>query len=349
MVTKTVHYRKYEPAEKSHSTSFQQLIAQSLVRKTGAGSVGTDSKSRTFDYPGDMEFKWLIHNIVQTQDSIFGSLCLYSPELWMAVLRRVESSGGEETLEEALNEIEIAERPPEEGEEFLRGISFWLVIKNHVFVIQHVSLQTKAYEQYFAQLFEAAGTIPAGHQFALNAVFDRDVVGGDLDEIAAVEIGGIAPRLETDDSGERVPAQAPLAAGMVDEQKSLGHQKVSRWERAFEVLKAVFGTPNAEKIMDSIPADAELEVDVKFGYKTRKRKVSRRALKELADAARNLPDGEVRAIGKQGRQVGNDLRLSAPMPFKPVRPRSSLLQLDDAREKMLRVYHRFVEDSKIEA
>lgn len=351
MTTKTVHYRKFEAVNGAWpNQTLHGLLTNALqtVGATGQRRID-DFQARTFLHPNDDDLHWLIHNIIQTDESLFGTLCLFSPEFWAAVLKRTKTENDNETLTDALRQIEIAERPPEDGEDFLRGIAYWLVVKNHFFVVQHVALQTKAFEAYFAQLFNAANLSPTNERFGLTSVFDKAVVGGDLGDVSAVEIGGIVPRASV---AAATAAQAgprgPVVVRVAEEQRGLGSEKVSTFERAKDVLVAVLGSPNAEKILSAVPPEAELEVDVRFGYRTRKRLVSRAALGELAQAARNLPDGEVRAIGRDGKQVGNDLRLSASMPFKPVRERSSLLELDSTREALLRTYQRFVEDGKID-
>ncbi|UWU88166.1 hypothetical protein N2605_17495 [Bradyrhizobium yuanmingense] len=242
-------------------------------------------------------------------------------------------------MDEALRDVEIAERPPIKGEDYLRGIAYWLVAGNHLFVVQHTSIQTKAFEEYFKALLDGAGVTAEADKFALRAVFNKTIVGGDLEEITAVEVGGIL--------SQGPPEIITMEGKVVEEQETLGRQ-TSRFDKALDVLKAVFGAPDAERILKEIPKEAELEVEVRFGYKTKRRGVSRAALEDIARSARNLPDGEVTAFGKDGKQIGDDLRLSMPMPFALLREHGALLDLDDARTQLMRVYQRFVEDGKIE-
>jgi hypothetical protein len=218
-------------------------------------------------------------------------------------------------------------------------VAYWLIAANHLFVVQHTSIQTKAFEEYLKALLDATGVTDSGETFGLQAVFNKSIVGGDLEEIMAVEVGGIL--------SQGLPEIISTEAKIVEEQETLG-RTTSRFEKAMEVLKAVFGAPDAERILSEIPTEAELEVDVRFGYKTRRRGVSRAALADIARSARNLPDGEVTAYGKDGKQIGDDLRLSMPMPFELLREHGALLDLNDARTQLMRVYQRFVEDGKIE-
>jgi hypothetical protein len=65
----------------------------------------------------------------------------------------------------------------------------------------------------------------------------------------------------------------------------------------------------------------------------------------MQQALRNLPEGEVTAIGKSGRMTGKDIRLSYPVR---VLSNGSLLDPDDVRAKLRSAYEYFVENGKIE-
>jgi hypothetical protein len=340
-VTKRVHYRRFDPTNDGWAKgSLQTMLMDALGRKAPSGlRVLDDWSARTLPVPGEPQLKRFAHNITAAATDIAGTICLFSPNDWAPVLIREEANGGHKSLDEALKEVEIAERPPLDGEDYLRGIAYWLIAGNHLFVVQHTSIQTKAFEEYFKALFDLTGVTTEKQTFGLKAVFNKTVVGGDLEEIMAVEVGGIL--------SQGMPEIIVTEGKIIEEQETLGHTK-SRFDKALDVLKAVFGAPDAERILKDIPKEAELEVDVRFGYKTRRRGVSRAVLADIARSARNLPDGEVTAFGKDGKQIGDDLRLSMPMPFELVREHGALLDLADARTQLLRVYQRFVEDGKIE-
>ena len=339
-ITKRVHYRRFEPANGTWSKgSLQNMLVAALAATAPSGLTFTNEWSaRTLAVPGEPQLRRFAHNIVSATTDLSGTMCLFSPNDWAPVLiRESADSGTHKTLDEALKAVEIAERPPVGGEDYLRGIAYWLVAGNHLFVVQHTSIQTKAFEEYFKDLLDAAGITAEAEKFALRAVFNKAVVGGDLNEITAVEVGGIL--------SQGLPEIITTEGKVVEE--TLG-RTTSRFERAMDVLKAVFGAPDAERILKEIPKEAELEVEVRFGYKTKRRGVSRAALEDIARSARNLPDGEVTAFGKDGKQIGDDLRLSMPMPFELLREHGALLNLNDARTQLIRVYQRFVEDGKIE-
>lgn len=341
-ITKRVHYRRFDPVNGDWTKgTLQSMLASALGRKLPSSTltVGEDWSSRTLPVPGEPQLKRFAHNISVASTDIAGTMCLFSPNDWAPVLIQKAPSGTHVSLDEALRAVEIAERPPVEGEDYLRGVAYWLVAGNHLFVVQHTSIQTKAFEEYFKALFDGTGVTQPSDAFAFKAVFNKAIVGGDLDGITAVEVGGIL--------SQGPPEMISIEGKTVEEQETLG-RTTSRFDKAMDVLKAVFGAPDAERILKEIPKEAELEVDVRFGYKTRKKGVSRAVLADIARSARNLPDGEVTAFGKDGKQIGDDLRLSMPMPFELLRVHGALLDLDDARTQLLRVYQRFIEDGKIE-
>lgn len=347
-VTKQVHYRKFDPIVQNWTKgSMQKLIQSAFAWKNSRGEiVGERWELRTFPMPTEPALRRFSHGIIGTDESIFGVLCLYSPEDWTPVLKRqmAEAEAEHRTLEETLRQIEIAERPPADGEDYIRGIAYWMVTGDHFFVIQHTSIQTKAFEEYFLALFRSVGIMGQDEVFALQAVFNKAAAGGDLEDITSVQIGGVASRVEP--RNLEPIAEGELKETVTEEQHQVA-RKVTRFEKARAVLEAIFSAPDAERILNAVPPEADLEVDVKFGYRSSKRKLSKAALADIASAARNLPDGEVIAFGKGGKQVGDDLRLSMSLPVKLVRDKGALLDLEDARLKLLRVYQRLMEDNKI--
>jgi hypothetical protein len=129
----------------------------------------------------------------------------------------------------------------------------------------------------------------------------------------------------------------------VDQHIDVGARR-SWGERAVDVLRAIMNNDaDVQELLESIPEGADLDVSVRIGYKTRRRRVSRAPMQQ---ALRNLPDGEITAIGKHGRLTGNDIRLSYPVR---VLATGSLLDPNDVRAKLRSAYDYFVENGKIEA
>lgn len=97
-----------------------------------------------------------------------------------------------------------------------------------------------------------------------------------------------------------------------------------------------------------MPPEAALEVTVNIGYRARKRKFQKEFMSNLAAGLRNIPDGEIRVIGRDGEIKGDDARLSADMNIRKIRETSSLLDLEDALRQMKEVHRRFLHDGRIQ-
>jgi hypothetical protein len=172
----------------------------------------------------------------------------------------------------------------------------------------------------------------------MQAKFDAAEVGGDLDDIKEIVVGGAATL-------EAVPIVTPKAGGEreteVETYRELEKRRSWR-DRAMNVLKAVFNNEaDVQKFLESIPQDADLEVSVHIGYKTKKRRVTRAPMQQ---ALRNLPDGEITAIGRHGKMSEGDIRLSYPANILKL---NSLLNPTDVERALLQAYDHFLQNGKI--
>jgi hypothetical protein len=69
-------------------------------------------------------------------------LLLYSPNESIPIL--YEADAAHKSLAETLKDFEIRETQLGKGQDFLKGISYWLVSGDHLFVLQHVAIQVHA-------------------------------------------------------------------------------------------------------------------------------------------------------------------------------------------------------------
>jgi hypothetical protein len=226
---------------------------------------------------------------------------------------------------------------------------YWMVINNHVMTIQSRSLSTRHLEQYLTWLLKERTTqMSANGQVLLTAKFDSDEVGGDLDDIREIIVGGTGAVEAAPTRLPHEPTAAPETPEPVTEREVDQHVGVDAhrsWgQRAIDVLRAIMNNEaDVQNLLKSIPEGADLDVSVHIGYKTRKRRVTRAPMQQ---ALRNLPDGEITAVGKNGRLTGKDIRLSYPVR---VLSTGSLLDPIDVRTKLRAAYDYFVENGKIEA
>lgn len=286
----------------------------------------------------------VLNHLYITDDYIFGNACSFTPGQMQALLRTAAGHESQGTLQDVLDAYDIQEARARAGHEYIGGICYWLAIEDHFYQIQHVSLQAKQMEEYFNWLLrERTQTVGANAFVELMCEFDRNQVGGDLGEISAIEIGGIAPETV---SQPIVDNPTTEIAKDVETTEAVG-SKSAYFEKARKVLDVVAGPIGAKKILEEMPDEASLEVKVNIGYKATKRKFNKDFMGNIASGLRNLPDGEMRVRGKYGEMHGSDIRLSEDMSVKKLSEESSLLDLEHALEQMLEVHRRFVHDGRV--
>lgn len=336
-----VHYRMFNRKSGFDcGRTLQELFRAALETTTvDGGTFGDSWTSRRFEVANSNGNYRFCHELEDGAAGLSGMLCLYSPEEYLAVIRaqQKEASNGEhESLAEALENIEIAERQPPEGEEILKSHAYFLVKDDHVFIVSSMALRPDSLQDYLFDFLKATGHMIESDAFELKAAFDPVALGAD-EKPRAIEIGGIV---------HRPPAETDTRIVEVDARSTLGQTRI--FQQAYDVLAAVVGSLKADEIMAKVPPDANLEVDVSFSYRAKRKKLERVALDDLASAVRDLPDGQVKILGENSTVVNGEARLHMDMPFLRIRPNGALLNLGDVRSVLTKVYARFVEDGKIE-
>jgi hypothetical protein len=133
----------------------------------------------------------------------------------------------------------------------------------------------------------------------------------------------------------------------VEERERLGGGLLG-FDKGKKILEELYGDVRAQQMLDAVPAEASLEVSVNIGFRSKRRKLQKQFMNDLAAGLRNLPDGEVTVRTRNGTSKGADARLFLDLSIQRVSDTSGLLVLDDARDQMLEVHRRFLHDGKIE-
>ena len=71
-----------------------------------------------------------------------------------------------------------------------------MAIEDHFYLIQSQSIQTRAMENYFSWLFQEYGLTGGNERVVFQTSLDQDVVGGDLEDIISVNVGGVFEQFE---------------------------------------------------------------------------------------------------------------------------------------------------------
>lgn len=344
-----IHYRKLDREDGNFPPiSLAKAITSGFEWRSPSGeTVRARVRNRISSVPQNSGYQRFLNNFHQEENLAFGTVCLFSPGDMQALLE-LENEDEHASLDDVLKAWAIAEQRAPEGMEYLHGITYWTAIDDHFYQIQHTSLPTKAIEEYFTWLLRDKTGILAPNQYVLlKAEFDREQVGTNLGDVKAIEVGGLVPETMRDSEISTPPSASRVIE--IDKLESIGDKVAKTFQSARKILVDLFGEVETQKIIDSTPPEAALEVKVSIGYRARRRKLQKEFMNNLASGLRDLPDGQIRVRGRDGEIKGDDARLSADMTIRRHRPSSSLLDLEDVLRQFKEVHRRFLHDGRIQS
>ena len=274
-----------------------------------------------------------VNHSVADVGATFGDLCSFTNDEMQAVI----STGQIETPS-----VSVADVRAPDGRDYLHGMAYWLLVGNHCYVIQHASVRTKALESYLTWLLRKARLLEDDQRVTLQAQFalqgeEMENVG----DVMGIEIGGIVA-----DDGSASRPNAAVSSRALEVRRAL-EERVAPVNSGMDWLKSAFGPTEVDRIMSQVPDGAALKVTLRVGYIALQRSLSRQAIDDLAVAARNFDDGEVRIRGRKGDILGNEARLHMPVNVKLVRDHGHLLDFEDTHEQLMTVHDKFVEDGRV--
>ncbi|WP_156939568.1 hypothetical protein [Desulfocurvus vexinensis] len=335
----TVHYRRFTWDTNPPRKSFEELVRQAAEHQPQGSPAKLKERYRLRMLRRD-EDSLFINALAVEKDYLFGDITHFTKDQTQALF--------DDSKEDAPM-ADVQQLPKPENGELIHSLMYWMVKNDHVFLLQSQSLRTEAAEEYFSWLLaDKTGVLPKGVKVVFASKFDAQAVGGDLEDIREVIVGGTVTR-------QAGPESLPTET-VVEESGGLSQTLLAGWLKARKVLVALIDNEaDVEKIMQKLPEDGSLSVEVHIGYKTKKRKMSRAILKDLEVGLRNLPDSQLQVRGKDGRQAPDGtVRLQHPASVLFVthgegeakRP-TSLLQPEDVLRSMLEAYNVFVSNGKI--
>ena len=321
----TIHYRRLEDATAAFGgKTLEAAIRKAMAHGVEGGKISEHWKRRAWVVPPSSDDTLLMNLHQDSDDYYFGDLTHYTKGFLQTLLAEAQDTPS----------LTVEQQPPPKGKEYVHSMMYWLAIKNHVVMIQSRSLSSKQLEEYLTWLLkDRTTTISPTGQVILQAKFDAAEVGGDLADISEIVVGGATVRPSA--------IHEKTALTTTDRYQELATKKPWR-DRAVEVLRAVMNNEaDVQKLLESVPDEAKLEVAVHIGYKAKK-EVSRAPMQQ---ALRNLPEGEITARGPDGRMTGSDIRLSHSAS---ILKNGSLLDPDDTVRALREAYQYFVDNGKIE-
>jgi hypothetical protein len=362
-----VHYRRLdrENGVFPDELTFAEALRRSLRRQIDGVAFQAEVMHRVQDdvraRPGDIRC-W--NNILVRDGAVWGTLCLYRPSELQAV---IQARGIRHAAAYPLDQVDAAG-----GRDFLRAIAYWMAIEDHFYLVQSASIQTGTAESYFEWLLRRARILTGEKTVRFTVALDRDAVGGDLQDLTSVNVGGsVEPpaAVRVDEAGAAPFRAGPLEIRPAEDQ--IERRRIAERPfvpNAWDLLnQVVHDERSLEQIQESYRAlrevdpHATLDVDLEFYVRLRRRRneqgaeARQRALRALSAGLRDMPDGTVTARGRDGTITGNEIRLKAPRrvglaPLPPGAPegaRSALLDLDHVFQEMRVVHERFLADGKL--
>nr|WP_321512612.1 hypothetical protein [uncultured Hyphomonas sp.] len=324
----TVQYRKLaDPTNAFGGQSLQAALKRAVISPAGDEAVGKHWKRRAWTPTGDQSHTYLMNIYQDGSNSFFGDLTQYTQGYMQSLLKQEDDSPM----------LAVEQSPAPQGREYIHSMMYWMAVNDHLLAIQSISLSTKHLENYLSWLLNerTSAVGPTGHVI-LDAKFDTDDMGGNLDDINEIVVGGTGAVEAAATSSVKPEFRDVERRTDVGERRPWG-------QRALDVLKAVMNSEaDVQKLLEEMPEGADLDVSVHIGYKSKKRKLSRAPMQR---ALRNLPEGDITAKGRFGKQSGKDIRLSYPAR---VLTKNSLPDIEDVRAKMWDAYEYFVKNGKID-
>jgi len=165
-------------------------------------------------------------------------------------------------------------KAPEQSE-YVHSQMFWMIKDDHAFVVQSMSLKSADLEAYLSWLLKTkSNTLSTTDSVTLTSKFDIDDVGGELADIQEIVIGGVATpppvKFETDPA---VP-QTVEKISEITQHGQIDTGRTTGWATARKILAELLGgDANVASLMQSVPPDAELDVQVHIGFKTKKERL----------------------------------------------------------------------------
>ena len=340
----TIHYRKFSRAATVQHT-LEELVRRAMnTAVDGNVPIRNRYLARLLSVGSDNYFINTYSDGAGTTPLVFGDILHFTKGHLQALCQ---------TADQDAASVPVQQMKAPEQSEYVHSQMFWMVKDDHAFVVQSMSLRTAEFEQYLDWLLKTCTTnLGAEHLIILEAKFDEDEVGGDLSDIQEIIVGGVAAPTPTVPDNEIVEQVREVTQrGQIDTGRTTG------WATARAILRELLGgDANVASLMNAVPADAELNVQVHIGYQTKKRKIDRVALRQLETGLRNLPDSQLQ-IKAKGARVSADgtIRLHHNASIRLIKTQDgenqligTLLDPTDVLRAMVEAYSNFVANGKIQ-
>jgi hypothetical protein len=339
----TIHYRKFKRAT-TVSKTLEQLVRSAMNHKL-PGNIRV--KDRYLDRLHSVNTdNFFINTYVDGAGEtplVFGDILHFTKGHLQALCHTSDTNAAS---------VEVRQMRAPAQNEYVHSQMFWMIKSDHVFVVQSMSLRTAEFELYLDWLLkDKTKQLSPDYEIILDSRFDETAIGGNLNDIQEIIVGSVVSRPST------IPDKATneqLSEVMQRKQIDAG-RKIER-STAWAILEQLLGSEaRVSSLMDAVPLEADLNVQVHIGYQTKKRKISRLALRQLETGLRNLPDSQLQVKAK-GTNVAADgtIRLHHNASIRLIKTQdgdsqiiSTLLDPYDVLRATVEAYSSFIANGKI--
>lgn len=255
---------------------------------------------------------------------VFGELASFKPGEHIKVIQ--------DALDQPILNFEQIQTP--EGKHPLRGVTYWLVVNDHVLTIQAPNISVNSVKKYLNWLLcehslQLSSPLSLGAQISVD---DQNAPPIDTIEIKKKRTLFAA----ADGTGSRAP--------LIRQEADLS---VREGAAIFEILRAAgMGEANLERLRHKAGHDGELFLDMSIKIK-RNGKIVALPPADAASLVSEIEEDEIVLKGKHGKQMGKLIMLS--YPHARVAELGSLLDPDDALRALIEAFNYFVNNRYIES
>ncbi|MBD9402102.1 hypothetical protein [Comamonas sp. CMM02] len=339
----TIHYRRFDNSFMSDGRTLEELVHSAMNSIVDGAKIRARFTSRLQVLGEHNYFVNFFEEKSGQVDIAFGDILHFTEGHMQALFRKVSNDA---------EKVEVRQMPAPEKAEYVHSQMFWMIKGNHAFVLQSQSLKTKDLEDYLSWLLQKkTRVLQSDVPIVLASQFDQSVIGGDIGDIQEIIIGGVATK-PANEPDLRKESEIINKESTITQENNLDLRNVAGWDTARKILVELLGSDaRVDSLLNAVPQDVDLRVQVHIGYQTKKKKIDRVALKQIETGIRNMPDSQIQIKSKgQSRGFDGTIRLhhNANIDLIRVQERSgTLLDPVDVQRAMVEAYSIFVSNGKI--
>ena len=191
----TIYYRKLVAANgKELPLSFEKAIKSAISEEMDGIQLKSRWSLRCLTDTDQAMDHLFMNQIHDDQNLIFGNMVSFTKGRAQALLRNFGY----------IPEVNIEQFDPPENDEFVDAILYWLVINDHVFLIQSPALRSNEFERYSRWLLTERTTIwpTEEHTFLIDQFDMSSDLPKMVPDIRSISIGGRARAMDALIAGE---------------------------------------------------------------------------------------------------------------------------------------------------